>query len=127
VSFKTTNLIESVMARLEPRTKRVTRWQTGDQRLRWCGAAQWVVEAQFRRVKYHRHLPLLQAALRAKIMTTAAEGREPPVMRHRLLFNSTQDIPRGRVSSRDAVQSVGDQSTTQRSREILLLMVDRCR
>jgi len=30
VSFKTTNLIESVMARLEAKTQRVTRWRTSD-------------------------------------------------------------------------------------------------
>jgi transposase-like protein len=35
VSFKTTNLIESVMARLEARVRRVTHWRTSDQKLRW--------------------------------------------------------------------------------------------
>ena len=39
VSFKTTNLIESVMARLEAKTRRVTRWRTSDQKLRWCASA----------------------------------------------------------------------------------------
>lgn len=36
VSFKTTNLIESVMARVEARTAKVDRWRTSDQKLRWC-------------------------------------------------------------------------------------------
>lgn len=64
VSFKTTNLIESVMARLEARTRRVTRWRTSDQRLRWCASALWGMERQFRRVKGCKHLPLLKQALR---------------------------------------------------------------
>ena len=51
VSFKTTNLIESVMSRLEARTRRITRWRTSDQKLRWCASALWAMERQFRRVK----------------------------------------------------------------------------
>jgi transposase-like protein len=72
VSFKTTNLIESVMARLEARTHRITRWRTSDQKLRWCAAALWTMERQFRRVKHHRHLPLLKRALESKLTTTSA-------------------------------------------------------
>lgn len=67
VSFKTTNLIESVMARLEARTRRVTRWRTSDQKLRWCASALGSMERQFRRVKNYRHLPLLQHALQTKL------------------------------------------------------------
>jgi putative transposase len=67
VSFKTTNLIESVMARVEDRTAKVDRWRTSDQKLRWCAAALGVMERQFRRVKGYMHLPLLQRALAAKI------------------------------------------------------------
>jgi len=63
VSFKTTNLIESVMSRLEARTHRVSRWRTSDQKLRWCASALWAMERQFRRVKGYRHLKLLRAAL----------------------------------------------------------------
>lgn len=66
VSFKTTNLIESVMSRLEARTRRVTRWRTSDQKLRWCASALWAMERQFRRVKGCKHLPLLQQALRTQ-------------------------------------------------------------
>lgn len=50
-SFKTTNLIESVMARVAAKTERVDRWRTSDQKLRWCAAALMTVEQQFRRVK----------------------------------------------------------------------------
>lgn len=67
VSFKTTNLLESVMARVEARRRRVTRWRTSDQKQRWCAAALVSLEAQFRRVKGHAHLPLLRRALHANI------------------------------------------------------------
>jgi putative transposase len=69
VSFKTTNLIESVMSRLEARTRRVTRWRTSDQKLRWCASALWAMERQFRRVKGCKHLPLLKQALRSHAST----------------------------------------------------------
>jgi hypothetical protein len=44
-SFKTTTLLESVMARVEAKTERVDRWRTSDQKLRWCAAALLAVEA----------------------------------------------------------------------------------
>lgn len=72
VSLKTTNLIESVMARLEAKTHRVTRWRTSDQKLRWCAAALWAMERQFRRVKGFRHLPLLKQALTTKLVSSPA-------------------------------------------------------
>ena len=68
-SFKTTNLIESVMARVEARVAKVDRWRTSDQKLRWCAAALGAMERQFRRVNGYPHLPLLQRALAAKIST----------------------------------------------------------
>jgi hypothetical protein len=70
VSFRSTNLIESVMARLEAKTHRVTRWRTSDQKLRWCAAALWATERQFRRVKQYRALPLLKRALQGTLPTT---------------------------------------------------------
>ena len=72
VSFKTTNLIESVMARLAAKTRRVTRWRTSDQKLRWCASALWATERQFRRVKNHRSLPLLKAALQRTLTGTTS-------------------------------------------------------
>lgn len=72
VSFKTTNLIESVMARVEAKTARVNRWRTSDQKLRWCAAALLAAEAKFRRVKGYKHLPLLERALTMKMITTTA-------------------------------------------------------
>ena len=66
-SFRTTNLIESVMARVEAKTQKVDRWRTSDQKLRWCAAALMTVEKQFRRVRGYEHLPLLEKALATKI------------------------------------------------------------
>jgi len=70
VNFRTTNLIESVMARLEEKTQRVDNWKTSDQKLRWCGAALLAVEKNFRRVKGHKQLHLLASALKAKMNAT---------------------------------------------------------
>lgn len=62
-SFKTTNLIENVMARVEEKTARVDHWRTSDQKLRWCAAALLATEAKFRRVKGYDKLKLLKQAL----------------------------------------------------------------
>ena len=56
VSFKTTNLIESVMGRIEARTRRITHRRTSDQKLRWCAAALTAMQKRFRRVKNYRRL-----------------------------------------------------------------------
>lgn len=66
-SFKTTNLIESVMARVEAKTRRVGRWRTSDQKQRWCAATLLQIEKQFRRVRAFQKLPLLQRALSGKL------------------------------------------------------------
>lgn len=66
-SFKTTNLIESVMARVEAKTRRVDRWRTSDQRLRWCAATAMQIEHQFRKVKGYKKLSLLQQALKHRL------------------------------------------------------------
>jgi putative transposase len=71
-SFKTTNLIESAMARVEAKTGRVDRWRTSDQKLRWCASTLLLVEKQFRRVRGCEKLHLLQHALTTKINTETA-------------------------------------------------------
>jgi putative transposase len=67
LSFKTTNLIETIMARVEATTLRVDRWRTSDQKLRWCAAALLAIEPRLRRVKNYQHLPLLEHALASTI------------------------------------------------------------
>ena len=69
-SCKTTNLLESVMARVEAKTERVDRRRTSDPKRRWCAAALLTVERQCRRVKGGAHLPLLERALTTKITPT---------------------------------------------------------
>ncbi len=71
-SFKTTNVIESVMARIDAKLRRVARWRTSDQKQRWCAAALLHLEGNFRRVKGYQHLPLLQRALAPKIISTSS-------------------------------------------------------
>ena len=71
-SFKTTNLIESVMARVEAKTQRVGRWRTSDQKQRWCAATLLHIEKNFRRVKGGKHLALLQRALTDKLRVRLA-------------------------------------------------------
>lgn len=71
MSFKTTNLIESVMSVVEAKTAKVDRWRTSDQKLRWCAAALLAVEKQFRRVRGYDHMPLLEKALATKISLSA--------------------------------------------------------
>jgi transposase-like protein len=63
-SFKTTNCIESANALVEERCAKVDAWKTSNQRHRWLATALLDIEPRLRRVKGHRHLPKLEAALR---------------------------------------------------------------
>lgn len=65
VSFRTTNVLESIMSQVEHRTAKIDHWRTSDQKQRWCAAALLRIEPRLRRVKGYRHLPRLVAALRA--------------------------------------------------------------
>jgi putative transposase len=64
VSFKTTNCIESTNGLVEERCAKVDVWKTSNQRHRWLATALLDIEPRLRRVKGHRHLPKLEAALR---------------------------------------------------------------
>jgi len=63
-SFKTTNCLESTNALVEERCAKVDAWKTSNQRHRWLATALLDIEPRLRRVKGHRHLPKLEAALR---------------------------------------------------------------
>ena len=63
-SFKTTNTLESIMARIEERSGKVDHWRTSEQKQRWCAAALLVLEPRLRKVKGYRHLARLVEALR---------------------------------------------------------------
>jgi putative transposase len=59
-SFKTTNVIESIQARLGQYTDKVDYWKNSDQKHRWVAAALSDLEPRLRRVKGMRHLALLR-------------------------------------------------------------------
>src|SRR5206468_211442 len=51
VSFKSTNIIESSLARVEQISGRVKRWRAGDHLQRWTGKALLIAEESWRKVK----------------------------------------------------------------------------
>jgi putative transposase len=62
-TLSTTNPVESALSVAAKVTARVKRWRDGDMRLRWCTAGLLRAEEGFRRIKGHKQLPLLIAAL----------------------------------------------------------------
>jgi putative transposase len=62
-----TNPIESMIEIVRDHARNVKHWQGGDMRLRWAAAGMLTAQAQFRRVKGYRQLPLLAAALRETV------------------------------------------------------------
>ena len=67
-----TNPMESMIEIVREHARNVKHWQNGDMRLRWAAAGMLTAQAQFRRVKGYRQLPMLAAAL------TRAVGAETP-------------------------------------------------
>lgn len=63
-SFKTTNCIENVNSLLGRYTGRVTCWRNSDQRHRWIGTVLLEVEPTLRKVRGHKHLAELRAAMK---------------------------------------------------------------
>ena len=66
-SFGTTNVIESANSAIARRTRHVTRWSTGDQRLRWSALALLDAEQSWRRVHNNKKLPILQRAIKDEV------------------------------------------------------------
>ncbi len=75
-SFKTTNCIESANALVEERCAKVDAWKTSNQRHRWLATALLDIEPRLRRVKGHRYLPKLEAALRRALNIKAVSTQE---------------------------------------------------
>jgi len=75
VSFKTTNCIESANALVEERCAKVDAWKTSNQRQRWLATALLDIEPRLRRVRGHRHLPKLIAALRRELNIKEKQNR----------------------------------------------------
>ncbi|MFH0980847.1 MAG: IS256 family transposase, partial [Planctomycetota bacterium] len=62
-SLQSTNLIESALSVASGVTERVKRWRGGDMRLRWTAAGLLMAEKRFRRIRGHKLMPQLLAAL----------------------------------------------------------------
>jgi transposase-like protein len=74
-SFRTTNCLESVNSLVEERCAKVDAWKNSNQRQRWMATALLDIEPRLRRVKGHRHLPLLRTALQRHLKIEAKEHR----------------------------------------------------
>ena len=62
-TLRSTNPIESMFDTVRTTQRNVKRWQPGDMRLRWTAAGMLQAQQGFRRVKGHRDLPKLAAAI----------------------------------------------------------------
>ncbi|HEX9683108.1 MAG TPA: IS256 family transposase [Acidimicrobiales bacterium] len=79
-TIESTNPIESMIEIVRDHSRRVKRWQHGEMALRWTAAGMLAAEQQFRRVKGHRQLPHLLAALKhATADNPVLDGLQPPV------------------------------------------------
>ena len=67
VSFKTTNVIESIQARLGQYTDKVDYWRNSDQKQRWVAAALSDLEPRLNRVKGMKYLPDLRHAIQREL------------------------------------------------------------
>jgi len=65
-SLTTTNAIESMISIARTTARNVKRWRDGQMKKRWVAAGMLDAERSFRRLKGHRDLPKLLAALRAR-------------------------------------------------------------
>jgi transposase-like protein len=72
LGISATNLIESVMARVEAITRRVDRCRTSDQKLRWRTASLLHIQRGFRAIDGCKKLGLLQRALQHRTLTPRA-------------------------------------------------------
>jgi putative transposase len=73
-TLRSTNPIESMLSIGRERARNVKRWRGGEMVLRWGAAGMLDAERSFRRVRGHRELPKLRAALRRHIRRIDAEG-----------------------------------------------------
>ncbi len=71
-TLTTTNAVESMISIARTTARNVKRWRDGEMKKRWVAAGMLEAERSFRRVKGHRDLPKLLAALRASRGSTAA-------------------------------------------------------
>ena len=72
-SFKTTNCLESVNARVEERCLKIDSWKNSSQKQRWLVTALLDVEPRMHRVAGYRHLPMLRTAIMCELKIEAVE------------------------------------------------------
>jgi len=72
-SFKTTNCIENLNALVGQRTDKIDCWRNSEQKHRWLATAVLEIEPRLRKVRGHRHLPRLRAALQSLLKIRRAE------------------------------------------------------
>src|ERR687894_3118503 len=73
-SLACTNIIENIMGSVRRVCRNVKRWRDAGMALRWTAAAMLEAAKGFRRLKAHKQLPLLRAALTAHRAKAASAG-----------------------------------------------------
>ena len=73
-SLACTNIIENVMGTVRRVCRNVKRWRSASMALRWTAAAMKEAAKGFRRLKAHKQLPALRAALEAHHTKTSTHG-----------------------------------------------------
>ena len=69
-----TNIVENVMSTVRRVCRNVKRWRSASMALRWTAAAMQEAAEGFRRLKAHKQLPALRAALEAHQMKSSTHG-----------------------------------------------------
>ena len=64
-SLACTNIAENMMGTIRRVTRNVKRWRNGEMALRWVAAGMMEAAKGFRKLKAHKQLPALKAALLA--------------------------------------------------------------
>ena len=75
-SLRSTNPIENLQGSIKRIVRNVKNWQSGSMALRWCVTALAEAEKNFRRVKGHREMPQLLAALEVVVNKNALDTKE---------------------------------------------------
>ena len=100
-SLACTNIIENVMSTVRRVCRNVKRWRSASMAMRWTAAAMQEAAKGFRRLKAHKQLPALRAALeahRTKTQPTASLLAKPTQLNINLgsdrfaMFNKQRDI-----------------------------------
>ena len=73
-SLACTNIIENVMGTVRRVCRNVKRWRSASMAMRWTAAAMQEAAKGFRRLKAHKQLPALRAALEAHQTRNSTRG-----------------------------------------------------